>query len=113
MWRRLLVAVAVVALCAVSASAKDDANTRSVQGVVTAADDHTVDGAIVHLKDTRTQQIRTFVTKNGGAYNFQGLSPDIDYELKAVNGSQSSNSRTLSSFDSRKKAVMNLKLNKK
>jgi hypothetical protein len=41
------------------------------------------------------------------------LSPDVDYELKADFQGASSGPKTLSSFDSKKKAVINLKLNKK
>lgn len=112
--RLLLVAVAAL-VCAVAAPAQksEDSNTRSVQGVVTTADESAVDGAIVQLKNTKTLQIRSFITKDGGAYSFQGLSPDVDYELKADHQGTSSSPKTLSSFDSRKKAVINLKLNKK
>jgi hypothetical protein len=84
-----------------------------VQGVVTTAEESPVDGAVVQLKNTKTLQIRSFITKDGGNYVFQGLSPDVDYELKAEHQGSASAVRTLSSFDSRKKAVVNIKLNKK
>jgi len=114
---RLPVVVAVVAalLCCAGAWAQgrkggDQANTRSVQGVVTSADESAVTGAVVQLKNTKTLQIRSFITKEGGEYNFQGLSPDVDYELKAEFRGAASPTKTLSSFDSRKKAVINLKV---
>jgi hypothetical protein len=91
----------------------ENANTRTVQGVVTTAEENIVDGAVVQLKNTKTLQIRSFITKEGGTFSFQGLSPDVDYELKAEHQGTSSPTKTLSSFDSRKKAVINLKLNKK
>jgi hypothetical protein len=103
----------VVLAAATVVAQKDDANTRSVQGVVTSPDDSAVDGAVVQLKNTKTLQIRSFITKEGGTFVFQGLSPDVDYELKADHQGSSSQAKTLSSFDSRKKAVINLKLNKK
>jgi hypothetical protein len=90
----------------------DTGNVRSVQGVVTGADDQPVDGAVVQIKNTKTLQIRSFITKDHGAYYFNGLSPDVDYELKADYHGASSPSRTLSSFDSRKKAIINLRLSK-
>jgi hypothetical protein len=40
------------------------------------------------------------------------LNPDIDYELKAEYQGANSGSKTLSSFDSRKSAVINLKIDK-
>ena len=93
---------------------KDEtAGTRSVQGSVTDTEDNAVNGAVVQLKNNKTLQIRSFITQKDGAYYFHGLSPDVDYELKAEYQGAASGSKTLSTFDSRKEAVINLKLNKK
>jgi protocatechuate 3,4-dioxygenase beta subunit len=91
----------------------EDQNVRTVQGTVFDANDVAVNGAVVQLKNTKTLQIRSFITKENGAYYFHGLSPDVDYELKADNQGASSPTKTLSSFDSRKEAVLNLKFSKK
>ena len=91
----------------------DDQNNRSVQGSVTSAEDTPLAGAVVQLKNTKTMQIRSFITKEDGSYYFNGLSPDVDYELRADYQGSSSPTKTLSSFDSRKAATINLKLNKK
>jgi hypothetical protein len=45
-----------------------------------------------------------------GEYTFQGLSTDVDYELKAESKGRSSATRTLSSFDSHPEARINLQL---
>lgn len=92
---------------------KDESGARTVQGNVTSADNSPVNGAVVQLKNTKTLQIRSFITKEDGAYYFNGLSPDIDYELKADYQGASSGSKTLSSFDDRKQAIINLQLKKK
>ena len=91
---------------------KESTNTRSVQGVVTDSTDSPLEGAVVQLKDTKSLQIRSFITRNTGAYHFHGLNPDIDYELKADFQGKASAWKTLSSFDSRKQAVVNLKIDK-
>ena len=91
----------------------EDQNVRTVQGTVFDANDVAVNGAVVQLKNTKTLQIRSFITKENGAYYFHGLSPDVDYELKADNQGTSSPTKTLSSFDSRKEAMLNLKFSKK
>jgi uncharacterized protein YdeI (BOF family) len=91
----------------------ENSNTRSVQGSVTSPDDTVVSGAVVQLKNDKTLQIRSFITKEDGNYYFHGLSPDVDYELKADYQGASSPTKMLSSFDSRKEAIINLKLNKK
>lgn len=116
--RRLgLLAAMALLVCAASAFAAskkgEDQNVRSVQGTVTDANDNAIDGAVVQLKNTKNLQIRSFITKEHGAYYFHGLSPDVDYELKADYQGQSGPKKTLSSFDSRKQAVINLKLDKK
>ena len=90
-----------------------DTTTRSVQGVVTTPEDAAVNGAVVQLKNVKTLQIRSFITKEDGTYFFHGLSPDIDYELRADYQGTSSGTKTLSAFDSRKAATINLRLNKK
>jgi hypothetical protein len=110
------VLVAAALLLTVGASAqnrrdsRESANTRSVQGVVMDAADNPIEGAVVQLKDTRSLQIRSFITRANGSFHFHGLSKDIDYELKADHKGKSSDSRRLSSFDSRSQAVMNLKI---
>lgn len=92
---------------------KGTEQTRSVQGVVTEDTGAVVNGAVVQLKNTKTLEIRSYFTKNDGEYYFNGLSPDINYELKASYQGADSGTKTLSSFDSRKQARINLKLNKK
>jgi hypothetical protein len=90
-----------------------EANVRSVQGTVSDDTGKPIDGAVVHLKNVKTLQIRSFITKSGGSYSFHGLSTNVDFELRAEYQGASSDVRTLSVFDPRSKAIINLKLNKK
>jgi hypothetical protein len=112
-----LVAVAVLILCASAGLAqggkKKEEPTRSVSGTVTSADEVAVNGAVVQLKNMKSLQIRSFITKENGQYYFHGLNPDVDFELNASYSGASSGTKTLSSFDARKEAIINLKLNKK
>lgn len=87
--------------------------TRTVTGTVTSTDESMVNGAVVQLKNLKSLQIRSFITQTDGSYHFNELSPDIDYELHATYSGMSSSTKTLSSFDSRKEAIINLKLNPK
>ncbi|HEY1341940.1 MAG TPA: carboxypeptidase regulatory-like domain-containing protein [Bryobacteraceae bacterium] len=118
MGRKFAVLAAVLTLCAALSFAqggkkKGEEPTRSVSGSVTSAEDAPVNGAVVQLKNMKSLAIRSFIAKEGGQYYFHGLSPDVDYELRAEYNGVTSGSKTLSSFDSRKDAVINLKLNKK
>jgi hypothetical protein len=92
---------------------KSDPNVRSVQGTVRSAEDAPIEGAVVQLKDTKSLQVRSFITRSDGNYHFQGLNPNVDYELKAEYQGQSSDTKTLSVFDSRTKAVIHLRISKK
>jgi len=109
--------LAVLLLCAPAAFGQEQKKggpaTRTVQGQVTSADDQPLSGAVVYLKNVKTLAIRSFITKADGAYYFHELSPDIDYELRAESGGASSPVRTLTTFDTRKLAVINLKVAKK
>ena len=110
---RVLLTIFLLCASATFAQKKKAENTRSVQCTVTVADDSPVNGAVVQLKNTKTLQIRSFITKDDGTYHFYDLSPDIDYELKADYQGASSSTKTLSSFDSQKQSTLNLKLNPK
>jgi Carboxypeptidase regulatory-like domain len=113
-FRAVMLAAAFAALLPVPSAWADkknpDANLRTVQGVVSNKDGEVVNGAVVQLKNTKTLQIRSFITRDNGAYYFHGLSKDVDYELIADFSGASSGTKTLSSFDSRNPAIMNLKL---
>lgn len=86
---------------------------RTVTGTVLNDDDVPVPNAIVYLKNVKTRTIKTYIAGKDGAYQFNGLSPNIDYELYAEMDGHKSSSKTLSSFDSRPKANINLKIEAK
>jgi hypothetical protein len=69
--------------------------------------------AVVFLKNTRSNAIRSYISDSEGNYRFSGLDPNIDYEIHAEKDGAQSNTRTISSFDSKKEIVVNLKLDKK
>ena len=108
------VAVALLALMlsawAPSASAQGDSQTRSVSGQVLNKEDAALSGAVVHLKNTKTLAVKTFITDEGGSYRFSGLSPNVDYELHAELKGRRSSAKTISSFDSRKDVTIHLRI---
>jgi len=87
-----------------------DSNLREVEGVVTDASGAPVDKAVVQLKDTKSLQIQSFITDATGHYHFAGLSTDIEYQLKADHDGATSGWKTLSLFNSKRVATINLKL---
>lgn len=69
-------------------------------------------GAVVQIKDTKSLQIRSFITQEDGRYRFYGLSANSDYELSAEKNGISSGIKTLSMFDNRKKVVFDIRMKK-
>ena len=89
---------------------KKEPTVRSVTGIVTNEAGEPVPGAIVQLKNTKTLQVRSFITKEKGEYYFHELSMDVDYQFKAEYNGKTSSTRTLSTFDSHPAVVINLQL---
>jgi hypothetical protein len=89
---------------------KKNPTERPVRGVVTDADGKPVAGAVVELKDTKSQKILSALTHDKGDYAFSGLKKADDYELKATFHDQSSEPHTLSTYDMREQPVVNLQI---
>ena len=112
--------IAVVSLTVILAAASfaqsgrssEETGTRSVQGVVKDPSGNPVADAFVLLKDTKSLQIRSYKTGPAGAYHFAGLSPNVEYQLKASYQGAASGWKTLSVFNTKRVATIDLKLKK-
>jgi Carboxypeptidase regulatory-like domain len=114
--RLVLVALAFsVCVCVAAAQdAKHEAQLRTVRGVVAdKSSENPVPAAVVFLKNTRTNAVRSYIADDQGNYRFSGLDPNIDYEIHAEKDGAKSTTRTVSSFDNKKDIVINLKIEKK
>ena len=100
----------VLVLLALSAGAQSE--LRTVRGAVLDKAENPVASAVVYLKNVRTLAVKTYISDRSGDYRFSGLDPNVDYEVHAESESMTSNTRTVSSFDSRKDIVISLKLDK-
>ncbi|HEY4085813.1 MAG TPA: carboxypeptidase regulatory-like domain-containing protein [Bryobacteraceae bacterium] len=83
---------------------------RSVHGTVKDAAGNVAAGAVVQLKNKRTQEIRSVVTHEKGTYLFNGLIKDDDYELSATTKDHESKPHVLSTYDPREDPMVNLQL---
>jgi hypothetical protein len=93
--------------------AKHEAQLRTVHGVVMDKSESPVGSAVVFMKNTRSNAIRSYISDDQGNYRFSGLDPNTDYELHAEKDGAQSQTRTVSSFDSKKDITLNLKIEKK
>ena len=85
-------------------------SARSVRGVVTDRVGAPLASAVVQIEDTATLGIRSYLTGNDGTYYFMDLDPDRDYTIRARQGNVWGRAKTLSRFDARKQATVNLKI---
>ena len=87
-----------------------DPQVRSLTGEVMNQQDKPLAGAIVYLKNNKTMAVKTFIAGQDGLYRFNALSPNVDYVVHAEHNGKKSDAKTLSSFDSRPTANINLKI---
>ena len=85
---------------------------RTVRGTVVDKNENPMSSAIVHIKNVRTMTVRTYITDTAGTFRFSGLDSNVDYELHAETDTLTSNTRTISSFDTRKEIIVPLKIEK-
>ncbi len=120
MTRRILFLIVISAVCAMAfqwtnqkKSKSRDTSVRNVEGVVQQPDGAPAPRAVVQLKNMKNLQIRSYIANEEGKYQFQNLSTSVDYELTATYNEMASSKRSLSVFDTRLDAVVNLKLESK
>jgi hypothetical protein len=109
-----LALVAVTATGVVSAQLfprpkKDNQNQlRSLDGLVVGKGDQPLSGAVVYLKNTKNLAVKSLYTGDDGVYRFNALAPNTDYEVFAEYKGKRSDTKTMSSFDSRTAVRINL-----
>lgn len=112
---QMLIVALLLAAVAGAAQAQEDRESRlrTVRGTVIDKDEAPIAGGVVYLKNTKTGTIRTTIAGDDGAYRLSGLDPNVDYEIHAEHKDQTSNTRNISSYESRREIVIHLKVNKK
>ncbi len=116
--RGQLFGVVITLLCLVGVvasaqEAKRESQLRSIHGVVSDKAENPIGASVVFLKNTRTNAVRSYIADETGNYKFSGLDPNTDYELHAEKDGDKSSTHAISSFESRKEIVVNLKIDTK
>ncbi len=84
---------------------------RVVQGKVLGSQEETVAGAVVYLKDAKTNTIKTSISTQDGSYRFGQLSSGTDYSLWAQLQGKKSATKNISSFDTKAQFNIDLRIN--
>jgi hypothetical protein len=82
--------------------------TKTVSGLVTDKAENGIGGAEVTLKDLQTGKIVVIYAEANGQYQFSDLDPHHDFEIQASFKGVASETRQISSIDTRMKLVINL-----
>lgn len=84
--------------------------TKSLSGQVVDAQKTGVAQAVVHLKNKKTNEVRTRIAGPEGRFVIRGLDRDTDYEVHAEFQGSASDKKNLSSFDDRDELQVTLEL---
>lgn len=85
---------------------------RVVHGKVEDKDGAGIKGAVVYLKDGRTNSVKSAIADDQGAFRFVQLSLNTDYEIWAQSDAHKSGTKSISSFDSKADITVTLKIDK-
>ncbi len=82
--------------------------TREITGFVRDQRGEPVRGAFVEIENTRTFQVRLFITQVSGEYRFLDVDANQDYKVDALYQGHWSKARSVSRFDSHNPKVVEL-----
>lgn len=114
--RDLACLIAILFCLAVVTGAQDskkEAQLRTVRGLISDKFGDPIPSSVVFLKNLRTNDVRSNFADDKGEYRFSGLDPNADYEIHAEFEGAKSAPRSVSSLDSRKEIIVNLKIDRK
>ena len=114
--RSLLASALVVGLLGAGSSGlfgipamAQSAPARTVDGTVSLKGGAPVNGAVVHLKDTRSLSQKSYITAADGTFHFAQLSSNTDYEVWADSNGKKTAVKSISSFDTKNSFTIPLK----
>lgn len=111
--RGSLAVLVLLGAFATAAAAQQEGQLRTVRGTVLNSSNAPLASAVVYLKNMKTLAVRTYISSSRGHYRFSGLDPNADYRIHAEHFDLTSGTHTISSFDSRREIIIDLKVDRK
>jgi hypothetical protein len=106
----LLLSVVLLTIASLSgfAIAAQNFTPKSLQGKVLNSAEKPISGAIVYLQNSKSSDVKTFISTDDGSYRFGQIAGDTDYTVWAAWKDKKSPTKAISSFDSRKSVTIDL-----
>ena len=98
------------ALFAPAAAWGQNMGERTVSGAVLNESSQPITGATVFLKNLKTKAIRSYTSTADGHFHFAQIDMSVDNDLWAEKDGKKSATKTVSSWDTRKEFISDLKL---
>jgi hypothetical protein len=83
---------------------------RDVTGTVTDEGHEPIRGAVVELRNTKTNEVSTYLTDQAGHYTFKRLDGHTDYEIWVIFRGNHSPTRSISMFDNHTAKTIDFKI---
>jgi len=106
----LALATMVPALCIAVPAQQRAPQERIAAGTVVNKADAPIPGAIVYLKDTKSNAVKTYIADQDGNFRFGELSQSTDYDLWAESGGLHSKHKGISYISSKNNYHFTLKV---
>jgi hypothetical protein len=111
LWLALAAAVLTAPTLSIAVPAQQRApQERVAEGTVVSKADAPIPGAIVYLKDTKSNAVKTYIADESGNFRFGELSQSTDYELWAESGGLHSRHKGISYISSKNNYHFTLKV---
>jgi Carboxypeptidase regulatory-like domain len=82
-------------------------SVRTLSGLVTDSSHEPIRGAIVELRDEKSNEVVTYITGADGHYDFKRLDGNVDYDVRVIFRGRRSPIHNISKFDSHMAKVIN------
>ncbi len=92
------------------ASVPPSPTVRTLHGQITASGHEPIRGAIVQLRNDRSETLVTYITGNNGLYIFQRLDGNTDYEVWVMFRGHRTRTHSISKFDSHMDKIINFRV---
>jgi hypothetical protein len=108
--RRLVCIAAAVFAVPLACAQMPQPTVRNLSGIVTDGSHEPIRGAVVELRDDKTNEVVTYLTDATGRYNFKRLDGATDYEVWVLFRGHRSPTYNISKFDSHLQKVIDFKV---